>query len=266
MNFLRPISVFFFGGPEGAAEAACSRLNERASGLFCVGYESPGFGSVEEMSGEATIARINASGADFVVVALGARKGQAWIARNRARLSAPVIGHLGAMVNFIAETVNRAPYWLQRSGLEWLWRIKEEPVLWRRYFSDGAVFLWLLVTRVLPYAVLVSWRRPSVRDLAEARAEAIDNGSQVVIRLRGPWVMENLRPLRGCLSRLVAPGKGVRFEMECVTYVDSAFIGLLILVQGDLRRQGRSMSIANVPPRVRWIFRFACAEFLLETR
>jgi N-acetylglucosaminyldiphosphoundecaprenol N-acetyl-beta-D-mannosaminyltransferase len=261
-----PISVFFFGGPEGVAEVACRRLNERPSGLFCVGYESPGFGSVEEMSGEATVARINASGADFVVVALGARKGQAWIARNRARLSAPVIGHLGAMVNFIAGTVNRAPSWLQRSGLEWLWRIKEEPVLWRRYFSDGAVFLWLLVTRVLPYAVLVSWRRPSVRELAEARAEAIDNGSQVVIRLRGPWVMENLRPLRGCLSRLVAPGKGVRFEMECVTYVDSAFIGLLILVQGDLRRQGRSMSIANVPPRVRWIFRFACAEFLLETR
>lgn len=84
------------------------------------------------MSNAETIERINASGADFLVVSLGARKGQAWIMQNRQHLSVLLISHLDAMVNFVAGTVSRAQQWMQRFGLEWLWRIKEEPVLWRR--------------------------------------------------------------------------------------------------------------------------------------
>ena len=121
----RPLKVYFFGGPAGVAEAAGRRLAREAKGLACVGYESPGFGSVEEMSGEETIRRINASNADLLVVSLGARKGQAWIERNRSRLDVPVVSHLGAVVDFAAGTVRRAPAWMQRAGLEWLWRIKE---------------------------------------------------------------------------------------------------------------------------------------------
>ena len=53
--------------------------------------------------------------------------------------------HLGATINFQAGTVKRAPYTIQKLGLEWLWRIKEEPYLWRRYFHDGSVLLNLLL-------------------------------------------------------------------------------------------------------------------------
>lgn len=258
------ISVFFFGGPEGVAEAACKRINESPGGLICVGHESPGFGPVEEMSTEDTISRINGSGADFVVVSLGARKGQAWICRNRARLSAPVISHLGAVTNFIAGSVRRAPSWIRRSGLEWTWRIKEEPALWRRYLRDGVVFVRLLVTRALPYAVAVSWRKPSAMELGDARLDVLTGGSQLVIRLRGAWVAESLRPLRDCLSRADLTASNVCFELEGVDRIDSAFIGFLMLVQGHLRRQHARLSVVNVPPRVRRIFRYACAEFLLE--
>lgn len=62
---------------EGVAEAACRQLNAEPSGFVCAGYESPGFGSVEEMSTEKIIQRVNASKADFVVVSLGAHKGRA---------------------------------------------------------------------------------------------------------------------------------------------------------------------------------------------
>ncbi len=77
------------------------------------------------------------SGADFVVVALGARKGQAWIEHNLHRLKAPVVSHLGAVVNFVAGKVQRAPPWMGQAGLEWLWRILQEPALWRRYAADA---------------------------------------------------------------------------------------------------------------------------------
>ncbi|WP_457832994.1 WecB/TagA/CpsF family glycosyltransferase, partial [Staphylococcus aureus] len=76
-----------------------------------------------------TIAAINQSGADFLVVALAARKGQQWVQRNRDALQVPLMGHLGAVINFVAGTVSRAPVWVQKTGLEWAWRIKEEPAL-----------------------------------------------------------------------------------------------------------------------------------------
>ena len=129
--------MYSFGGPDGVAEAAWRQLRFESKGLTCVGYESPGFGSIDEMSTEGIIQRINTSKADVLVVSLGARKGQAWIERNRRRLDVPVISHLGAVLHFVAGTVKRAPAWMQRIGLEWLWRIRQEPRLWRRYLLDG---------------------------------------------------------------------------------------------------------------------------------
>ena len=99
------------------------------------------------------IDKINSSNADFLVATLGANKGQLWLQRNHRRLRIPIRAHLGATINFQAGTVKRAPYTIQKLGLEWLWRIKEEPYLWRRYLHDGSVLLYLLLTRVLPLAI-----------------------------------------------------------------------------------------------------------------
>ncbi|WP_312028340.1 WecB/TagA/CpsF family glycosyltransferase [Aquabacterium sp. J223] len=132
-----PLKVYFFGGPPGVAAQAGERLNAERGGLVCVGHASPGFGSVEAMSAPELIDDINRSGADFLVVALGAQKGQAWILHNLPRLKPPVVSHLGAVVNFVAGAVRRAPPWMQRTGLEWLWRIREEPGLVKRYAGDG---------------------------------------------------------------------------------------------------------------------------------
>ena len=96
------LTVYVFGGPTGIAARACERINQRGGGIRCVGFDAPGFGSVESMSSEEQIARINDSGAHFVVVSLGAKKGQAWIEHNATRLTAPVLSHLGAVVNFAA--------------------------------------------------------------------------------------------------------------------------------------------------------------------
>lgn len=256
------LSVYFFGGQKGVAETACARLNADSAGLRCVGFECPGFGTVEELSNEESIDRINASGADFVVVALGAKKGQAWIERNRARLSAPVISHLGAVIDFVAGRIRRAPTWIQRAGFEWLWRIKEDPGLWRRYVPDGLVLLRLLVTRVAPFAWFMLWHKPSPHELDWASFEVKEEGDEIVIRLWGAWVLENLRPLRECFSRTALARKHVRIEMEHVTYIDSAFIGLLMLLYGDRKRQGGRLTVGKSNEHVRRIFRYACADFL----
>eukprot|EP01038_Epipyxis_sp_PR26KG_P003480 gene3480-biopygen2582 len=74
-----PLSTYFFGGPPGGAANACARLNDARGPLTCLGFDAAGFGDIDDMSAQATLDRINASGADFLVVALGATKGQAWI-------------------------------------------------------------------------------------------------------------------------------------------------------------------------------------------
>jgi N-acetylglucosaminyldiphosphoundecaprenol N-acetyl-beta-D-mannosaminyltransferase len=132
------VRVFFFGGEDGVAQAACDRLARDGGALEPAGGLSPGFKSVEAMSDEHTISAINAARPDFLVVSLGAKKGHEWIARNRDRLQAPVVSHLGAVVNFVAGRLKRAPRAVQRSGLEWLWRTATEPRLATRYAADAA--------------------------------------------------------------------------------------------------------------------------------
>ena len=108
-------------------------------------------GTVESMSDKAIIDQINAAEPDFLVVALGAKKGQQWIMKNREQLNVSVISHLGAVVNFVGDNVQRAPLRWQKMGLEWVWRILQEPLLWKRYLVDGLWFLRLMITRVFPW-------------------------------------------------------------------------------------------------------------------
>jgi N-acetylglucosaminyldiphosphoundecaprenol N-acetyl-beta-D-mannosaminyltransferase len=259
------LSVYFFGGPDGVAEAAWRQLRFESKGLTCVGYESPGFGSVDEMSTEGTIQRINASKADVLVVSIGARKGQAWIERNRRRLDVPVISYLGAVLNFAAGTLKRAPAWVQNIGLEWLWRIKEQPKLWRRYLRDGLALLNLLVTRALPYAWYLRHHKATADQLAAARVEAKEEGQRYVVRLRGAWTRTNIARLRRCFYRAALVGKDVSLEMSGVTYVDSAFVGLVMLLQGYQKEHGKRLLILSLPETARRVIEYCCAEFLCSS-
>ena len=224
------ISVYLFGGPAGVGERAYEQINRRGGGLRCVGFDTPGFGSVESMSSAAQIARINASGAQFVVVALGAKKGQAWIEHNAALLTAPVLSHLGAVVNFAAGGVQRAPAWMQGSGLEWLWRIKEEPVLWRRYWGDGLSGAWLLLTRVLPdamQALMAGTRVPGA-----ARVEVRQSANGTTLALHGPWRTGGVADLRAALTVCAASNARVTIDMSCVTDGGAAVVATLLVAKG----------------------------------
>ena len=263
----QPLTVYFFGAPPGIAEQAALRLNAEARGLRCVGFECPGYGSVEEISSSAIIDRINASGADFVVVALGACKGQEWIERNRSRLSAPVVSHLGAVIAFVAGTVKRAPAWMQRTGLEWLWRIKEEPHLWRRYFSDGLTLLQLLATRLLPLAVYQRLNRPLPRDIdaASITMTTLPNRDSS-LKLHGAWTVDNLQPLRTAFAKAANAGAGIRMDLGDVSYVDSAAIGLMMLLHSDATQRGRSCAIDDATETVWRLLELSGAGFLLAPR
>jgi N-acetylglucosaminyldiphosphoundecaprenol N-acetyl-beta-D-mannosaminyltransferase len=259
-----PLSVYFFGGPPGMAESASLQLQAQRGGLDRAGFDDPGFGSIEAMSCEDRIGRINASGADFLVVALGARKGQAWIERNRDRIAVPVISHLGAVINFVAGAVSRAPVWMRKAGLEWLWRIKEEPSLWRRYTGDGTAFLRLLVTRLLPYAWFLRRLQVEPEELTAAYAKLMDDDDRMVVACHGHWSASNVERLRPTLRQAIASGRDVEVSLVQTKSIDSAVIGLLMLAYGVQRRRGGRFVLNGVTPQLRKVLYWHCAEFLLQ--
>jgi N-acetylglucosaminyldiphosphoundecaprenol N-acetyl-beta-D-mannosaminyltransferase len=254
-----PLKVYFFGGPEGVAERAAAVLNDEQGGLRCVGAESPGFGSIEQMSEAATIARINDSGADFVVVALGARKGQAWIEHNRSRLDAPLLCHLGAVVNFVAGHVVRAPSIWRRLGLEWLWRIRAEPALWRRYANDGVVFVRLLATQVLP----TFWRHTATTGGSPARLEIHASAGRQTLRLHGVWTRAALAPLRAALTQAAAERQVAQLDLSGVEACDAFFVGLVSLASHHQTAAPLVLRQPAVTTTMRRAFRACGADALL---
>lgn len=236
-----PIKVFFLGGPPGAAKLASERVNRESTGLRCVGHDEAGFGDVASISGQDLIDKINASQADFLVVSLGAKKGQAWIMRNQMRLNAPVISHLGAVVNFTAGTVRRAPRWVQSMRLEWLWRAATEPGLYQRYLDDGRAFLsyipkHALTSRMGVRGARVGGANLSVRPVGEVVSTRRDQGC-LFMALSGHWEggTDAMR-LHEMLSANDAPM--VALDAAELVGVDAHVIGALIAHHGQLRAAG----------------------------
>ena len=143
-------SVFLLGAAPGVADNAADKLRARFPGLRVAGVYAPPFGPLTPEENERILQRIKAAQPDFLFVALGAPQQDVWIRNNRDRLDVPVCMGVGCVLDLLAGIVSRAPAWMQRTGLEWLFRLGQEPSrLWRRYILDDVPALFWLVLRVL---------------------------------------------------------------------------------------------------------------------
>src|ERR1700730_3003016 len=133
---------YFYGGSQRVVEQLVSRLSKRYPGLVVAGYRSPPFRPLTEEEDEADIAAINEAHPDFVWVGLGMPKQERWMLSHVGRVQAAALIGVGAAFDFHAGTKPWAPRWMQRSGLEWLFRLASEPRrLARRYTVDNALFV-----------------------------------------------------------------------------------------------------------------------------
>ncbi|WP_339074555.1 WecB/TagA/CpsF family glycosyltransferase [Teredinibacter turnerae] len=238
----KKMRVFFFGGLPGVAEKAATVLADKFPGAEGCGYFDPGFGSVEDMSTDAIIDTINAANPDFIVVALGAKKGQNWILHNRDRLQAPVVSHLGAVVNFVAGEVSRAPTMVQKLGLEWLWRIKEEPGIWRRYWNDGLALLQLLVNNVLP--LYLARNKSGHKQVCQSTFDETD--ICVKLTLTGAMGSDFSRNLMAEVVGHARPHKPLQLDLSGLEYMDNSFIAFLLLMDCRLQKYHSRLEIIAV--------------------
>jgi len=150
---------FFYGGAEGVAETLAARLRARFPRMLVAGVYSPPFRPLTAAEERDVAARINASGADIVWVGLGTPKQDYWVARFRPMLNAAVLIAVGAAFDFHTGRVRQAPHWMQRAGLEWFFRLTQDPRrLWKRYLLGNPRFVYLVTRQLLQRAY-----RPGLR-------------------------------------------------------------------------------------------------------
>jgi len=148
---------FFYGGAPGVAEKLAAKLQQRYPGLQVAGTYAPPFRPVGEIEEGPVIEAINALQPDILWVGLGTPKQDCWLAQHRPLLNAPVLVAVGAAFDLLSGTIPQAPRWMQHSGLEWLFRLRQEPRrLAHRYLVYNPLFVmhvFLQLTRLRHYSI-----------------------------------------------------------------------------------------------------------------
>jgi N-acetylglucosaminyldiphosphoundecaprenol N-acetyl-beta-D-mannosaminyltransferase len=135
-------SVYLLGAAEGIADAAATRMQAQFPGIRIAGTYSPPVGGQSEEDNRGMVQRVAEAAPDFLFVALGAPRQDLWIRQHMAELHVPVAIGVGCTLDVMCGAVQRAPTWMQSTGLEWSFRLLQEPQrLWRRYLMHDLPLL-----------------------------------------------------------------------------------------------------------------------------
>lgn len=142
-------SIYLYGNQKCTLDELQRQLHQHFPSLSIAGAYSPPFRTLTTEEDAAVVETINASGAGTVWVSLGCPKQEKWMAEHRGRINAVMIG-VGAAFDYHAGTIQRAPLWMQRNGLEWLHRLCSEPRrLWKRYLVTNTLFIYYAACQLL---------------------------------------------------------------------------------------------------------------------
>ena len=139
---------YFYGGKEGVPDLLASRLREQFPGLKVVGAYSPPFRELSPEESAAIVEKISEAQPDFVWVGLSTPKQERWMAAHIGSLNVPAVLGVGAAFDMNAGLLPQAPFWMQKRGLEWLYRLIKEPRrLWKRYLGNNPRFALAIMRR-----------------------------------------------------------------------------------------------------------------------
>src|SRR5262249_30712511 len=133
--------IYLIGAGPGIADEAAAKLEQKYPGLTIAGVECPPYRQLTAAEEREQIDRIRAARPDVLFVAFGQPKGEFWIAERLDRLGVPVCIQVGATLDFVAGRVKRSPRWMQKTGLEWVYRMLQEPRRLARRYLDNMLFM-----------------------------------------------------------------------------------------------------------------------------
>lgn len=147
LSIQKGYSHFFYGSTEMTLKKMRHSLEKNFPGIKIVGMYSPPFHTMTEKEDRIILKQINESNADFIWVGLGAPKQEKWMALHQGKVKGFMVG-VGAGFDYIAGNIKRAPEWLQKNSLEWLYRLFQDPKrLFSRYMHTNTKFIWHAIIR-----------------------------------------------------------------------------------------------------------------------
>jgi N-acetylglucosaminyldiphosphoundecaprenol N-acetyl-beta-D-mannosaminyltransferase len=214
--------VFLLGATPDSVEQAVSRLNHQYPSLVIAGHYSPPFRSLLKMDHDEIKRRVREAQPDLLFVAFGCPKAEKWMSMHYRDLGVPVVVGVGATIDFLAGRIKRAPHWMRRTGLEWVFRMACEPRrLFGRYMKDLWVFAWRMAAQ---WSLL-----------------------QLLPRL---WQRSSINPAPRWWDATKSLGRNCIVDLSGLRFVDSTDVGLLLQLQKKLRAAGRHFVLASASPAV----------------
>jgi len=241
-------SIYFLGAAPGVAEKAANILQQQYPGLKIAGIASPSAEAVRK-GDPAIIAACKAAKPDILLVAFGNPKQEKWIYAHAHALGIPVMIGVGGTFDLIAGVTKRAPQWMQKSGLEWSYRLLQQPGrLWKRYTTDffgfGYFFLWqwwIMRKKGSPSPLLPTSELLTVRET-------------VIMNVQGRLDRSNQGTFAEKAYRALAEQPHLIINLEQAEFLDSSVIGTLVALCKQAREKGGNLWLMNVPPTIQQVF------------
>lgn len=232
--------VFFLGASPESAERAARNVKQNYPGVEIAGYYSPPFQPLLEMNHDEIIRRIRKAEPDLLLVSFGCPKQEKWISMHYQALGVPVSIGVGATIDFLAGQVKRAPLWMQNAGLEWVFRLAQEP---RRLFKRYAVDLGVFGVKMLRQL----WRTGRQAEPKHQPEALCRMGTPGWHHLKIParFDVSSARHNSQMVERALADSRNCVLDLREVEHIDSTGIGLLAHLQKRLRKQGRTLILLS---------------------
>ncbi|HEY9127503.1 MAG TPA: WecB/TagA/CpsF family glycosyltransferase, partial [Acidobacteriaceae bacterium] len=255
--------IFLLGGREGVAARAAAKLEEMYPGCQIVGHYAPPLADLERMDHGDTLARIHAAQPDILLVAFGNPKQEKWIRMHSRRSGVPVSIGIGGSLDMIIGDVQRAPRWMQRTGLEWFGRCLQEPTrLFPRYSRN-----FMALAMRLPLAVAGTFLQYPHR--GPSAVHRTSESGLLHLHLGGSLEAATAPALDRAVSACIDEGQLLIAHLHDLRYVTPEGIGALLAARQRLMATGLSLALTGVPVHLRMLFSAWCLgplfdEFKLE--
>ena len=258
-------SLYFLGGRGDVAKNAASLLTERYPGLRIAGIDSP-FVHIEgekladaEETDLEIVERINGARPDILLIAFGNPKQEVWFNRNRSRLRVPVSIGIGGTFEFIVGSVLRAPLWMQRFGLEWVFRITQDPGrLWKRYMIGFFKFGLMIWPTILYYhysrLLHVLFHRKRDQPSQPSGQGLPDRLNLNIVALPSRMDAVALESISESVEQALIQSSNMIFDFTHVSFIDSSALGFLIRTLRRAERAGSEIHLVGITSKIRSFF------------
>lgn len=239
--------LFFLGGSPETTEQAVAKLKERHPALIVAGHYSPPFRTLLDMDHEEIKRRIVEACPDLLFVCFGCPKQEKWIAMHYRFLHAPVCIGVGGTIDFLAGRLARAPLWMQRIGIEWVFRLLQEPRrLFIRYLRD----CWYFVGSIAAQWWRMRFRR-SKRPPTLARGQSSRSEPCHVVACPEWLDAESVERDASLWEEALAETSHLLVDLQQVRFIDSTGVGLLIRLRRRAGSRDRQVVLIAPSPPVR---------------